>query len=63
LKAVVREAPEDEREMFTQSVAEEIIHLREAALRLVDYSFRTKHFPGRARINSRISSLSRAVVS
>jgi len=35
LKAVVRESPEDEREMFTQSVAEEIIHLREAALRLV----------------------------
>jgi uncharacterized protein (DUF58 family) len=36
LKAVVREAPETEREMFTQSVAEEIIHLREAALRLVE---------------------------
>ena len=36
LKAVVREAPEDEREMFTQSVAEEIIYLREAALRLVE---------------------------
>jgi len=36
LKAVVREAPENEREMFTQSVAEEIIHLREAALRLVE---------------------------
>jgi uncharacterized protein (DUF58 family) len=36
LKAVVREAPQDEREMFTQSVAEEIIHLREAALRLVE---------------------------
>src|SRR5437588_806099 len=36
LKAVVREPPEDEREMFTQSVAEEIIHLREAALRLVE---------------------------
>jgi len=36
LKAVVREAPEDEHEMFTQSVAEEIIHLREAALRLVE---------------------------
>jgi uncharacterized protein (DUF58 family) len=36
LKAVVRESPEDEREMFTQSVAEEIMHLREAALRLVE---------------------------
>src|SRR5215831_1858280 len=36
LKAVVREAPENERDMFTQSVAEEIIHLREAALRLVE---------------------------
>ena len=36
LKAVVREPPEDVREMFTQSVAEEIIHLREAALRLVE---------------------------
>jgi uncharacterized protein (DUF58 family) len=36
LKAVVRESPEDEREMFTQSVAEEIIYLREAALRLVE---------------------------
>ena len=36
LKAVVREGPENEREMFTQSVAEEIIHLREAALRLVE---------------------------
>jgi uncharacterized protein (DUF58 family) len=36
LKAAVREAPENEREMFTQSVAEEIIHLREAALRLVE---------------------------
>ena len=36
LKAVVREAPRDEHEMFTQSVAEEIIHLREAALRLVE---------------------------
>ena len=36
LKAVVRETPENEREMFTQSVAEEIIHLREAALRLVE---------------------------
>jgi len=36
LKAVVRESPEDERGMFTQSVAEEIIYLREAALRLVE---------------------------
>lgn len=36
LKAVVRAAPENEREMFTQSVAEEIIHLRENALRLVE---------------------------
>ena len=36
LKAVVRESPESEREMFTQSVAEEIMHLREAALRLVE---------------------------
>ncbi|HYX28204.1 MAG TPA: DUF58 domain-containing protein [Pyrinomonadaceae bacterium] len=36
LKAVVREPPKDEREMFTQSVAEEIIYLREAALRLVE---------------------------
>ena len=29
LKAVVRETPQDERELFKQSVAEEIIHLRE----------------------------------
>ncbi len=36
LKAVVRESPENENEMFTQSVAEEIMHLREAALRLVE---------------------------
>lgn len=36
LKAVVRETPQDERELFKQSVAEEIIHLREAALRLVE---------------------------
>ena len=36
LKAVVREPPENESEMFTQSVAEEIIHLRESALRLVE---------------------------
>src|SRR6266571_2946762 len=36
LKGVVRESPENEHEMFTQSVAEEIIYLREAALRLVE---------------------------
>src|SRR3982075_175891 len=36
LKAVVRETPQDEGELFRQSVAEEIIHLREAALRLVE---------------------------
>src|SRR3989442_6977993 len=36
LKAVVREIPEDERELFTQSVAEEVMHQREAALRLVE---------------------------
>lgn len=36
LKDVVRASPENEREMFTQSVAEEIMHLREAALRLVE---------------------------
>ena len=36
LKAVVREIPQDESELFRQSVAEEIIHLREAALRLVE---------------------------
>ena len=36
LKAVVREMPENERELFTQSVAEEIMHQREAALRLVE---------------------------
>ena len=36
LKAVVRESPENESQMFTQSVAEEIMHLREAALRLVE---------------------------
>ena len=36
LKAVVRDAPETGRELFTQSVAEEIMHLREAALRLVE---------------------------
>lgn len=36
LKAVVREAPVNGRDLFTQSVAEEIIHHREAALRLVE---------------------------
>jgi uncharacterized protein (DUF58 family) len=36
LKAVVREAPTTVSELFTQSVAEEIIHHREAALRLVE---------------------------
>ena len=36
LKAVVREVPGSVRELFTQSVAEEIIHHREAALRLVE---------------------------
>ena len=36
LKAVVREMPENERELFTQSVAEEIMYQREAALRLVE---------------------------
>lgn len=36
LKAVVRDAPETAGELFTQSVAEEIMHLREAALRLVE---------------------------
>ena len=36
LKAVVRETPDSVRELFTQSVAEEIIHHREAALRLVE---------------------------
>lgn len=36
LKAVVRETPNSVRELFTQSVAEEIIHHREAALRLVE---------------------------
>ena len=32
----MREAPTSTRELFTQSVAEEIIHHREAALRLVE---------------------------
>jgi uncharacterized protein (DUF58 family) len=36
LKAVVREPPEDETELFAQSVAEEITYQREAALRLVE---------------------------
>jgi uncharacterized protein (DUF58 family) len=36
LKAVVSTAPVDARDLFTQSVAEEIMHLREAALRLVE---------------------------
>jgi uncharacterized protein (DUF58 family) len=36
LKAVVRQTPASVRELFTQSVAEEIIHHREAALRLVE---------------------------
>jgi len=36
LKAVVRQTPSSVRELFTQSVAEEIIYQREAALRLVE---------------------------
>ncbi len=36
LKLVVQDSPLDVRELFTQSVAEEIIHQREAALRLVE---------------------------
>ncbi len=36
LKAVVLDAPRTVRDLFTQSVAEEIIHQREAALRLVE---------------------------
>jgi uncharacterized protein (DUF58 family) len=36
LKAVVREAPVNGRDLFTQSVAEEILHHREAALRMVE---------------------------
>ncbi len=36
LKSVVREEPENVRELFTQSVAEEIITQRETALRLVE---------------------------
>jgi uncharacterized protein (DUF58 family) len=36
LKAVVRQTPTNVRELFTQSVSEEIIHHREAALRMVE---------------------------
>jgi uncharacterized protein (DUF58 family) len=36
LKSVVRDAPVSAHDLFTQSVAEEIIHQREAALRLVE---------------------------
>src|SRR5918911_1162457 len=36
LKAAVRDVPANSKELFTQSVAEEIIHQREAALRLVE---------------------------
>jgi uncharacterized protein (DUF58 family) len=36
LRAVVSNAPETARDLFIQSVAEEIMHLREAALRLVE---------------------------
>jgi uncharacterized protein (DUF58 family) len=36
LRAVVSSTPENVRDLFTQSVAEEIMHLREAALRLVE---------------------------
>src|SRR6058998_2290704 len=36
LKAVVRDAPVTEKDLFTQSVAEEIMYQREAALRLVE---------------------------
>ena len=36
LKAVVRQTPSSVRDLFTQSVAEEIIHHREAALRFVE---------------------------
>ncbi len=36
LKAVVQESPSSVRDLFTQSVAEEIIHQREAALRMVE---------------------------
>ena len=36
LKAVVRQPPATEKDLFTQSVAEEIMYQREAALRLVE---------------------------
>jgi uncharacterized protein (DUF58 family) len=36
LKSAVRDVPENVTDLFTQSVAEEIIHQREAALRLVE---------------------------
>jgi len=36
LRAAVRDTPESVRDLFTQSVAEEIMHQREAALRLVE---------------------------
>jgi uncharacterized protein (DUF58 family) len=36
LKAVVQAVPDSSRDVFTQSVAEEIIHYREAALRMVE---------------------------
>jgi uncharacterized protein (DUF58 family) len=36
LKAAVRDVPANAQDLFTQSVAEEIIHQREAALRLVE---------------------------
>ena len=36
LKAAVRDVPASVGDLFTQSVAEEIIHQREAALRLVE---------------------------
>jgi hypothetical protein len=36
LKAVVRQIPASVKDVFTQSVAEEIIHHREAALRMVE---------------------------
>jgi uncharacterized protein (DUF58 family) len=36
LRAVVMDAPSNARDLFTQSVAEEIMHHREAALRLVE---------------------------
>src|SRR5258706_10222152 len=36
LKAVVRETPQNESELFRQSVADKIIHLSEAAVRLVE---------------------------